>query len=100
VRENLVYGIRLESGQEIYAKTVVLTPGTFLNGKIHIGKKTTSAGRIDESASNKLADSLKSLGFELLSFKTGTPPRIDGKTIDFTQMVRQDSDEVPVPFLF
>ena len=100
VRENLVYGIRLESGQEIYAKTVVLTPGTFLNGKIHIGKKTTSAGRIDESASNKLADSLKSLGFELLSFKTGTPPRIDGKTIDFTQMVRQDSDEVPVPFSF
>ena len=99
-RENVVYGIRLESGQEIHAKTVVLTPGTFLNGKVHIGKKTTSAGRIDESASNKLADSLKNLGFELLNFKTGTPPRIDGKTIDFTQMVRQESDEVPIPFSF
>ncbi|MDD3374291.1 MAG: tRNA uridine-5-carboxymethylaminomethyl(34) synthesis enzyme MnmG [Candidatus Omnitrophica bacterium] len=99
-KENSVCGVRLETGQEIYAKTLVLTPGTFLNGKIHVGKKTVSAGRINESSSDKLADSLKSLGFELLSFKTGTPPRLDGKTIDFSQMVRQDSDEIPMPFSF
>ncbi len=100
VENNIISGVCLEAGEEIKAKTVVLTPGTFLNGKIHVGKKTIEAGRIDESASNSLADSLKRLGFKLLSFKTGTPPRIDGKTIDFTEMVRQDSDDIPVPFSF
>jgi len=100
VRNNKVVGVRLEDGQTISAKAVVLTPGTFLNGKIHIGPKTFPAGRISETNSVQLARSLKDHGFRLMSFKTGTPPRIDGDTIDFTHLIRQDSDCPPVPFSF
>ena len=100
VRNNKVIGVRLEDGQIISAKAVVLTPGTFLNGKIHIGPKTFPAGRISETNSVQLARSLKDHGFRLMSFKTGTPPRIDGDTIDFTHLIRQDSDCLPVPFSF
>lgn len=100
VKNGLVQGIRTASGAEIHSKTVVLTPGTFLNGRIHIGQHNFSAGRMGEPASNRLANHLKELGFELWSFKTGTPPRIDGRTIDFSKLEAQSSDKRPVPFSF
>jgi len=100
VKKSTVRGIRTEEGEEIYSKTVVLTPGTFLNGKIHLGLKTFPAGRINEPSSTCLADNLKNLGFKMMSFKTGTPARIEGKSIDFSKMTRQDSDETPMPFSF
>jgi tRNA uridine 5-carboxymethylaminomethyl modification enzyme len=100
VEDGKVIGIRTEDNETIHTKTIVIAAGTFLNGKIHIGTKTFPAGRIDELNSTRLPQSLKDLGFQLMSFKTGTPPRLDGKTIDFSQMVRQDSDARPVPFSF
>ena len=95
-----VKGVKTAKGLEIYSKTVVLTPGTFLNGRIHIGSVNFSAGRMGEAPSNRLADHLKELGFPVVSFKTGTPPRIDGRTIDFSKMEAQASDKKPVPFSF
>lgn len=100
VKNGQVSGVRMEKGDEIAADTVILTPGTFLDGKIHIGPKTFSAGRINEPNSTALPNCLRELGFHLMSFKTGTPPRLDGRTIDFSKMVRQDSDVPPVPFSF
>ncbi|MFA5059255.1 MAG: tRNA uridine-5-carboxymethylaminomethyl(34) synthesis enzyme MnmG [Candidatus Omnitrophota bacterium] len=100
VGNGCVIGIKTSIGIEIYATTVVLTPGTFLNGRIHIGATTFSGGRIGEPASHKLAKSLEAIGFPLLSFKTGTPPRIDGRTIDFSKMEIQPSDIDPIPFSF
>lgn len=95
-----VTGLTTANGHEIQARTVVITTGTFLNGRIHIGTSITPGGRIGEVASNSLADSIRHLGFEVLMFKTGTPPRIDGRTIDFSKLERQDSDNPPVPFSF
>ncbi|MFA5088055.1 MAG: tRNA uridine-5-carboxymethylaminomethyl(34) synthesis enzyme MnmG [Candidatus Omnitrophota bacterium] len=100
VANGRVLGIKTVSGETYHAPTVVVATGTFLRGRIHIGKKITAAGRVGEPAASLLADSLSSLGFEILSFKTGTPPRLDGRTIDFSKMVVQHSDERPVPFSF
>lgn len=95
-----ITGITTAGGQLIEAKTIVITTGTFLNGRIHIGASITPGGRIGEVASNSLAESIRDLGFEVLMFKTGTPPRLDGRTIDFSKLERQDSDDPPVPFSF
>ncbi len=95
-----VVGVRTASGEDIRARTVVITTGTFLRGRIHVGESITPGGRVGEPAAYSLADSLESLGLPLLSFKTGTPPRLDGRTIDFSRMARQDSDEHPIPFSF
>ena len=95
-----ITGITTAGGQLIEAKTIVITTGTFLNGRIHIGASITPGGRIGEVASNSLAESIRDLGFEILMFKTGTPPRLDGRTIDFSKLERQDSDDPPVPFSF
>ncbi len=100
VQDDKVIGIKTEDGTPILAATVILTPGTFLNGKVHIGPKTFSAGRINEEGATLLARSLKDNGFRLMSFKTGTPPRLDGETIDFQHLTRQDSDDPPLPFSF
>ena len=81
-------------------KTVVITAGTFLNGLIHIGTSRQSAGRAGEIASIGLAESLKTLGFEIGRMKTGTPPRIRASSIDFSVMERQDSDPDPQPFSY
>ncbi|MDD5281518.1 MAG: tRNA uridine-5-carboxymethylaminomethyl(34) synthesis enzyme MnmG [Candidatus Omnitrophica bacterium] len=86
--------------EEIRAKCVVICPGTFLDGLIHIGLRHFSGGRINERASIGLADNLKRLGFNLLRFKTGTCPRLDKHTIDFSNLVRQDGDAIPKPFSF
>ncbi|KAG0261131.1 Mitochondrial Translation Optimization [Actinomortierella ambigua] len=95
-----IRGIRLESGQVIHAPKVIITTGTFLRGEIHIGLKCYPAGRIDEDASIGLSDSLAQAGFALGRLKTGTPPRLDGKTIDYSQLVPQYGDEEPTPFSF
>lgn len=95
-----IAGIKTAAGHVIEARTVVITTGTFLNGRIHVGTSITPGGRVGEVASNSLADSIRHLGFEVLMFKTGTPPRLDGRTIDFEKLERQDSDNPPVPFSF
>ncbi len=100
VKGSAVCGVRMEDGRKRFSSTVILTPGTFLDGKIHLGPKIFPAGRIDESSSTQLADNLRDLGFALMHFKTGTPPRLDGQTIDFSLLARQDSDVHPLPFSF
>ncbi len=100
VEGGVVKGLLTASGLRIESPTVVITAGTFLNGRMHVGTQITPGGRIGEVASNRLADSIRDLGLEVLMFKTGTPPRIDGRTIDFTGLERQDSDNPPIPFSF
>ncbi|MBT4879197.1 MAG: tRNA uridine-5-carboxymethylaminomethyl(34) synthesis enzyme MnmG [Alphaproteobacteria bacterium] len=100
VKENKASGVKLEGGSEIRAKAVILTAGTFLKGVIHIGESQTPAGRKGERPSISLALALKKLGFKMGRLKTGTPPRIDGKTIDFSALEVQDADDKPLPFSF
>lgn len=95
-----VTGVELADGTFIAARAVVLTTGTFLNGLVHVGKKTFSAGRSGEPAAIKLADSVRRIGFKMGRLKTGTPPRLDGRTIDYTKFERQPGDPEPVPFSF
>ncbi len=96
----VVRGLKTAGGLTLESPTVVITTGTFLNGRIHVGPTITPGGRVGEVASNSLADSIRDLGLEVLMFKTGTPPRIDGRTINFDNLERQDSDNPPVPFSF
>ncbi|KAI8320289.1 putative MTO1 protein [Martensiomyces pterosporus] len=95
-----VTGIRLESGEIIRARKVVITTGTFLGGEIHIGLKAFPSGRKGEAASIGLSKSLRDAGFRLGRMKTGTPPRLDGRTIDYTHMPRQLGDMPVTPFSF
>ncbi len=93
-------GITLEDGDRLACKAVVVTTGTFLNGLIHIGPETRSAGRAGEPASHELAESLKALGFRWGRLKTGTPPRLDRRSIDFGRFEPAPGDARPVPFSF
>lgn len=93
-----VVGVRTTLDQKIIAHTVVLTTGTFLNGLIHIGDKRIAAGRTGEPASLELAECLKTFGFQVGRMKTGTTPRLDARTIDFSSLERQDSDPDFIPF--
>lgn len=93
-----ITGVLLEGDTSINAGAVILTPGTFLNGIMHIGLKSHTGGRIGEDSSIKLADSIKNAGFNMLRFKTGTCARLDGKTINYESLIRQDGDINPVPF--
>jgi tRNA uridine 5-carboxymethylaminomethyl modification enzyme len=95
-----VIGIELEDTRRFSAQAVVIAAGTFLNGMIHTGRRTYSAGRAGEPASIDLAESLKRYGFKIGRLKTGTPPRLDGRTIDWTCFERQAPDEHPVAFSF
>jgi tRNA uridine 5-carboxymethylaminomethyl modification enzyme len=95
-----VTGVELADGTIIEGRAVVLTTGTFLNGLIHVGKKTFQAGRSGEPASIKLADCVRGIGFKTGRLKTGTPPRLDGRTIDYSRFERQPGDDRPVPFSF
>lgn len=99
VEDGLVKAVVTDKGQ-IQAQAVVICPGTFLDGLIHIGLKSKSAGRQGEPPSIDLARNLKGLGFNLLRFKTGTCPRLDRKTIDFSRLGVQEGDSVPRPFSF
>ena len=93
-------GVVLSNGDRFEAHSTVLTTGTFMNGIIHIGLEHSSGGRIGEEASRGLSEDLKSLGFRVDSLKTGTPARLDGKTIDFSRLERQDGDSQVIPFSF
>jgi len=94
-------GLRLRDGSEVRAKAVVITTGTFLNGLIHCGEERTSAGRTpSEAASVFLGENLKKLGLRGCRLKTGTPPRLDGKTIDWSKFEEQPGDADPTPFSF
>ena len=100
IKDNQVVGVKTAMGQEIYAKSVILTNGTFLNGKIHIGKNAFGGGRIGDPPSTGLTEQLNELGFESDRLKTGTPVRVDGRTIDFSKMEEQKGDEIPGNFSF
>lgn len=93
-------GVITGMGLEIKAKSVVLTNGTFLNGLIHIGTKQFGGGRIGEKASSGLTEQLVELGFESGRMKTGTPPRVDGRSLDYTKMEKQDGDTNPNKFSY
>ena len=97
---NKVTGVELQDSRKLGAKSVVIATGTFLNGTIHTGQKTFSAGRAGEPASIELAESLKKFGFPVGRLKTGTPPRLDGRTIDWDAFEEQSPDENPVAFSF
>lgn len=100
VKNGKIVGLKTENGLNFDCLCVVITTGTFLNGRIHVGRDITPGGRVGEPNSTRLADCIEDLGFEVLMFKTGTPPRLDGKTIDFSQLEPQYSDENPVAFSF
>jgi len=93
VDKEKITGVKTSLGLEIKAKSVVLTNGTFLNGLIHIGEKNFGGGRSGESASTGITADLVNLGFEAGRMKTGTPPRVDGRSLDFSKMIEQPGDE-------
>ena len=110
LRQEVIEGLTIEGGSiggvrcrgevEYRARAVVLTTGTFLQALMHTGELKTKGGRAGDSAAEGLSGSLRSLGFELQRFKTGTPPRLNGRTIDFSRLQPQPGDEEPVPFSF
>lgn len=100
VRDGAVQGVRTSLGIEAWGDAVVLTNGTFLGGVIHIGEKHFGGGRISELSAEGLTGSLVALGFEAGRMKTGTPPRIDARSLDFSRMIPQEGDPVPGRFSF
>jgi tRNA uridine 5-carboxymethylaminomethyl modification enzyme len=98
IKSGRASGVRLGDGQEIAAGAVVLTTGTFLRGLIHIGEKQIPAGRVGEAAAVGLSRTLENLGLALGRLKTGTPPRLDGRTIDWSALEMQPGDNPPEPF--
>lgn len=100
IEKNSIIGLELQDSRRLGAKSVIIATGTFLNGTIHAGKRTFSAGRAGEPASIELAESLKKYGFPVGRLKTGTPPRLDGRTIDWDAFEAQPADEKPVAFSF
>ena len=100
VEDNKVVGVKTSLGINIYSRAVVLTNGTFLNGIIHLGEKQFGGGRAAERASTGITEDLISLGFESGRMKTGTPPRVDGRSLDYTKMEIQHGDENPSKFSY
>jgi tRNA uridine 5-carboxymethylaminomethyl modification enzyme len=100
VKNNQVYGVKTQLGIEIEAKAVVLTNGTFLNGLIHIGDKKFGGGRAAEAKATGITEQLLTLGFESGRMKTGTPPRVDGRSLDYTKMEVQAGDPIMEGFSF
>jgi tRNA uridine 5-carboxymethylaminomethyl modification enzyme len=95
-----VTGVELRDGRTLQAESIVITTGTFLNGLAHVGEQTYSCGRSGEAPSNLLGDQLRTLGLEWKRLKTGTPPRLDGRTIDWSRFEPQHGDAEPTPFSF
>jgi tRNA uridine 5-carboxymethylaminomethyl modification enzyme len=95
-----ICGVKTSLGIEIKSKSVVLTNGTFLNGLIHIGEKNFGGGRTGEKAATGITEQLKTLGFESGRMKTGTPPRVDGRSLDYSKMEEQPGDENPSKFSY
>jgi tRNA uridine 5-carboxymethylaminomethyl modification enzyme len=100
IENEKVCGVRTEDGRDFRAASVVLTTGTFLNGLIHIGEKQISAGRVGEPPARGLSEQMSKAGIQLGRLKTGTPARLDGKTINWKILEEQKGDEPPVPFSF
>ena len=100
IKNNSIEGVELGDGEKINAKNIILTTGTFLSGMIHIGNESFSAGRIGEKASNKLANRMKSLDLMMGRLKTGTPPRLNGDTINYKDLIEQPGDSVRPVFSF
>jgi len=100
VGECKIEGVRLADGSQIRCSTVVITSGTFLRGMMYTGFDRTEGGRVGDKSSLGLSGSLENLGFRLSRLKTGTPPRLDGRTIDFSKTQPQPGDERPIPFSF
>jgi tRNA uridine 5-carboxymethylaminomethyl modification enzyme len=100
VEEGKIVGVRTGLGISIYADSVVLTNGTFLNGLIHLGEKQFGGGRVAESASTGITEDLINLGFESGRMKTGTPPRLDGRSLDYSKFELQDGDVLPSKFSY
>jgi tRNA uridine 5-carboxymethylaminomethyl modification enzyme len=97
---NKIIGVKTALGLEIKAKTVIITAGTFLNGLIHIGDKSFGGGRAGEAASTGITEELVEKGFESGRMKTGTPPRVDSRSLDFTKMIEQPGDEITEKFSY
>ena len=100
VESDTIKGVETNFGERFFAKTVIITAGTFLNGLIHIGLNHFPAGRMGDEPSIGLAESLKDLGFDVGRLKTGTTPRLNGNTIDFSRTEMQEGDDPPHPFSF
>ncbi len=100
IEDGAIKGVKTGLGILIKAKSVVITAGTFLNGLIHIGEKTFGGGRAGESASTGITEDLVKVGFEAGRMKTGTPPRVDARSLDFTKMIEQPGDENPEKFSY
>jgi len=98
--KNSVNGFVTQSGKEVVCKKLILTTGTFLNGLIHVGEKQTPAGRINEKPSTGLSEQLKKYNFQIGRLKTGTPPRLDSRTINFSKLEEQHADDDPYFFSF
>lgn len=100
VKDNCIVGVRTKMGQKIYAKAVIITAGTFLNGKMFIGEKTLYGGRMGDAASTGITEDLVKLGFRASRMKTGTPVRVDGRTIDFSLLTEQKGDDLVGKFSY
>ena len=100
IENNAIIGVETQSGNTYHTKSMILTTGTFLNGLIHIGLTSFPAGRFGEFPSTDLADAIKTLGFQMGRLKTGTPPRVNSKSIDYSFLKIQPGDEPPSPFSF
>ena len=100
IEKNKLFVVVTGLGQKIKGKTVVLTNGTFLNGLIHVGDKNFGGGRAGEKAATGITEQLVSLGFESGRMKTGTPPRVDGRSLDYSKMIEQPGDENPQKFSY
>ena len=100
IEGNTVTGVKTSLGIPIYGKSVVLTNGTFLNGLIHIGERQLGGGRAGEKASSGITEQLVALGFESGRMKTGTPPRVDGRSLDYSVMIPQPGDAQPEKFSY
>lgn len=100
IEDGEIKGVKTGLGFEIKAKSVIITAGTFLNGLIHIGEQSFGGGRSGESASTGITEDLVKVGFESGRMKTGTPPRVDARSLDFTKMIEQPGDEIPEKFSY
>lgn len=100
IENNQVQGIVTDNDEIIFSNNIIITTGTFLNGLIHLGSETTPAGRINEKPSIGLADTLYKVGFTMGRLKTGTPPRLDGRTINWENLEEQPGDDTPKPFSY
>jgi tRNA uridine 5-carboxymethylaminomethyl modification enzyme len=100
IEKNRVVGVKTTSGVVYFGETVVLTSGTFMNGVIHVGRQQTKGGRMGDNASYGITEQLVGLGFEVGRMKTGTPPRVDGRTINYSVLEEQKGDKSPLCFSF